>query len=90
MSDNTVNWHTDLTFDESEAFDTTYSSVESFGTSMDSIVEIVISDHTKLLNLDADNQHPINAIKNLNTELTNRVVAGNALTNLEIEELLGD
>lgn len=85
-----VNWHTDLTFDESEAFDITYSSVESFDTSMESIVEIVTNDHTKLLNLDADNQHPINAIKNLNTELLNRVVTGNALTNLEIDELLGD
>lgn len=83
-------WRTDLSFTDSEDFDLTLSDAESFGTSMDSIVEIGTSDHTRLLNLDADNQHPINAIKNLNTELLNRVVAGNALTNLEIEELLGD
>ena len=73
-----ANWTTALTFDEDQTFDTT----------MDQVVEVVTSDHTKLINRDAAEQHPIGAITNLNTELNNRVVAGDTLTNEEIEQII--
>lgn len=76
MADST--WTTALTFDEDQTFDTT----------MDQVVEVVTSDHTKLINRDAAEQHPIGAITNLNTELNNRVVAGDTLTNEEIEQII--
>ena len=76
MADST--WTTALTFDEDQTFDTT----------MDQVVEVVTSDHTKLINRDAAEQHPIGAITNLNTELNNRVVAGDTLTNEEIEKII--
>lgn len=72
-----ADWTTTLTFDEGQTFDTT----------MEEVVEVVTSDHTKLNNRDAAQQHPINAITNLNTELGNRVVSGDTLTNLEIEQI---
>lgn len=76
MADST--WTTALTFDEDQTFDTT----------MDQVVEVVTSDHTKLINRDAAEQHPIGAITNLSTELNNRVVAGDTLTNEEIEQII--
>lgn len=76
MADST--WTTALTFDEDQTFDTT----------MDQVVEVVTSDHTKLINRDAAEQHPIGAITNLSTELNNRVVAGDTLTNEEIEKII--
>lgn len=71
-------WTTELTFDEDQTFDTTMSE----------IVEVVTSDHTKLNNRDAAEQHPITSITNLSTELGNRVVAGDTLTNEEIEQII--
>lgn len=71
-------WTTTLIFDEDQTFDTT----------MDEVTEVVTSDHTKLINRDAAEQHPISAITNLNTELGNRVVDGNTLTNQEIEQII--
>lgn len=73
-----ADWTTELTFDEDQTFDTT----------MTEITEVVTSDHTKLINRDAPQQHPIAAITNLNTELGNRVVAGDTLTNEEIEQII--
>lgn len=48
------------------------------------------SDHAQLINRDAEDQHPITAITNLGTELSKRVTTSSALTNLEIESLLGE
>ena len=73
-----ADWTTTLTFDEDQTFETT----------MEQVVEVVTSDHTKLTNRDAPEQHPISAITNLDTELDNRVVDGNALTNQEIEQII--
>lgn len=73
-----ADWITALTFDENQTFETT----------MEEITEVVTSDHTKLTNRDAPQQHPIASITNLNTELGNRVVAGNTLTNEEIEAII--
>lgn len=88
MTDNAT-WTTSLTFDETEEFKATFSTdAESFNTTMDEAVEVVTSDHTKLINRDAAQQHPITAITNLNTELDNRVVEGNTLTNQEIEQII--
>ena len=73
-----ADWTTELTFDEEQTFDTT----------MTEITEVVTSDHTKLINRDAAQQHPIGAITNLDTQLDNRVVSGNTLTNEEIEQII--
>ena len=73
-----ADWTTALTFDTDPTFDTT----------MDEVVEVSTSDHTKLKNRDAAEQHPISSITNLNTELDNRVVSGDTLSNLEIEQII--
>jgi hypothetical protein len=73
-----ADWTTALTFDEEQ----------TFNTDMTEITEVVTSDHTKLINRDAAQQHPIGAITNLSTELSNRVVSGNTLTNEEIEQII--
>lgn len=82
-------WRANLTFSDSANFDITGEEGNSFNTEMNQIVEIVTTDHRELLHRDAENQHPISSIKNLDVELGNRVVAGNVLTNEEIEYLLG-
>lgn len=73
-----ADWTTELTFDQDQTFETT----------MEEITEVVTSDHTKLTNRDAPQQHPIESITNLNTELGNRVVSGNTLTNEDIEQII--
>lgn len=45
-------------------------------------------DHSQLKNLDADNQHPIKAIKGLRTELDEKIEDIPTLSNLEIEKLI--
>lgn len=77
------------TFDSAETFNTSFQAEETFDTEMTEIVEIVTSDHRELNHRDAENQHPIGSISNLQTELQNRVVSGNALTNMEIDQILG-
>lgn len=73
-----ADWITELTFDQDQTFNTT----------MNEVTEVVTSDHTKLINRDAPQQHPITSITNLTTELGNRVVSGNTLTNEEIEQII--
>lgn len=80
----------DTTFSDVEKFKTVFTAEETFKTEMTQIVEVVTSDHRQLTHRDAESQHPISAITNLDTELQNRIVAGNALTNTEIENLLGE
>ena len=60
-----------------------------FETGMKQIVRIQENDHTKLSNRDAPDQHPMGSITGLDTSLGAKVSAGDALTNLEIETLLG-
>ena len=81
-------WDATLTFEEESTFNTTFDSAELFDTTMEEITEVVTSDHTKLINRDAAEQHPITSITNLSTELGNRVVSGNTLTNEEIEQII--
>lgn len=47
------------------------------------------SDHTQLINRDADEQHPISAITGLEDTLEAKVSTSSALTNIEIENLIG-
>ena len=46
-------------------------------------------DHTQLNNRDVAGQHPMSAITDLDGTLKEKLNAGNALTNTEIETLLG-
>lgn len=46
------------------------------------------NDHTKLLNRDADDQHPIKAITGLKSKLDTIPPASEKITNTEIEEML--
>lgn len=71
-----ADWTTDLTFDEDQTFDTT----------MNEVVEVFSSDHTKLLNRDVPDQHPINAITNLDPELSAR--PSTAMSNQDILNIL--
>ena len=80
-------WTTNLTFSENATFNTDFEAAETFETAMDQTVEVVTSDHTKLTNRDAAQQHPITSITGLSTELGNRVVSGNTLTNQDIEQI---
>lgn len=73
---------------DSATFNMTFSADETFQTKMTQIVEVVTSDHRDLMHRDAADQHPIAAITNLDTQLQNRVVSGNALTNEDIENIL--
>lgn len=73
---------------DNATFNTTFDADETFETTMTEVVEVVTTDHTKLINRDAAEQHPIEAITNLSTELGNRVVDGNTLTNLDIENII--
>lgn len=71
-------WTTALTFDEDQTFNTTMSE----------ITKVVTSDHTQLINRDAPQQHPIGAITSLGTQLDNRVVSGDTMTNQDIEQII--
>lgn len=56
---------------------------------MDQVTRVPETDHTRLHNRDAPEQHPIEAITGLSGELGARLTESDALTNLEIESLLG-
>lgn len=73
---------------DSATFNMAFSADETFQTEMTQIVEVVTSDHRDLLHRDAEDQHPIEAITNLDTQLQNRVVSGDSLTNEDIESIL--
>lgn len=60
-----------------------------FETGMAQMVRVKENDHTRLLNRGEPDQHPMGAITGLDTSLGAKVSAGDALTNLEIEALLG-
>lgn len=62
---------------------------EQFDCTMDPVTHVTENDHTRLLNREEPDQHPMGAITGLDTSLGAKVSAGDALTNLEIETLLG-
>ena len=82
-------WSTNLSFEDGGTFNPTFGEVETFQTEMDQTVEITTSDHEKLKNRDKEDQHPIKAITNLSTELNKKMAETNAITNMEIEQLIG-
>lgn len=73
-------WEIDLSFEDKG---------ETFQTTMDQVVEIVTSDHSKLENRDMDNQHPISAITDLKTQLGRKMESSNALSNIDIQKIIG-
>lgn len=81
-------WETELAFDETGTFDVSFEADETFETEMDEVVEVVTSDHTKLTNRDAEDQHPIKAITNLNQTLERKLESTGFLSNLEIQAIL--
>lgn len=85
MPENT-DFTTAMTFDESAAFDMTFSDVENFNTEMNEVVNVVTSDHRELTHRDAEEQHPITAITSLAPELSAR--PSTAMTNLDILNIL--
>ena len=55
----------------------------------DAVVAIPERDHSKLKNRDMEDAHPIKAITNLQHELSQKMGAQDAITNMEILEILG-
>ena len=67
----------------------TFEPNATFDCSVEPVIHVSENDHTKLSNRDAPDQHPMGSITGLDTSLEAKVSAGDALTNLEIETLLG-
>lgn len=79
-----------VTFADSATFDCgALTEQEPFSSKMEPVIHVLETDHSRLLNRDAPDQHPMGAITGLGTSLGAKVSAGDALTNLEIEALLG-
>lgn len=72
--------------DEDVDFNVNPETDESFSPGFSEVTEVTTDDHRKLINRDAENQHPISSITGLSEELESK--PGEALTNLEIESLL--
>lgn len=60
------------------------------GTYMDSGQPTCVADHRKLTNRDAEEQHPIQAITNLDKELSARVKTANVITAMDIITMMGE
>lgn len=64
-------------------------SSKGFDTGLKQAVRILENDHTKLLNRSSPDQHPMSAISGLENSLGAKLNSASALTNLEIEAILG-
>ena len=64
-------------------------SSKGFDTGLKQAVRILENDHTKLLNRSSPDQHPMSAISGLEDSLGSKLNSASALTNLEIEAILG-
>lgn len=78
----------ELTFEETGNFDIGFEGDESFDTEMDQVVEVTTSDHRKLTNRDAEDQHPIKAITSLEKTLESKLDSSGFLSNMEIQAIL--
>ena len=67
-------------------FESSTGNEKTFSATMKEVVEVATNDHRRLAYKDAPDQHPMTAIKGLVAELDSKV--SEAMTNLEIEELL--
>ena len=81
--------HLALTFEDTASFQAQFAAAESFDAALGETIRVSTSDHAELLNRDLPDQHPIEAITGLTGTLGGKVSAADALTNLEIEALLG-
>ena len=77
-----------VSFDESSDFDAKFKNFNVIESPPE-------HDHTKLINRDANDQHPMHAITglrpelvNIQTELTKKVDTSNILSNTEIQDIL--
>lgn len=59
------------------------------GGGFDSVIRVVERDHSKLTNRDMEDAHPIKAITNLKFELGQKLNENDAITNMEILQILG-
>lgn len=77
-------------FEETDfGFDTEFSSENDvFNVGFDNMSVVTASDHNVLVNRDMPNQHPISAIVGLESELSGKLEAIPAMTNMEIENIL--
>ena len=66
--------------------ETIFDDSATFETSFGDFIAISTSDHRKLTHRDAEDQHPIGAIENLNNELEIR--PDEILSNIDIWEIL--
>lgn len=87
MTDQSGTFMVNLTFDDSATFNAEFDDSETFETKMTEVVTVSNSDHTQLINRDKPNQHPIQAITDLATELESR--PDGALSNIDIQNILG-
>jgi len=79
-------------FEEDDVgFDAEFTSEdESFSVEFDNteVVEVVTSDHNKLVNRELENQHPIKSITNLKNTLDNKMGAMSAISNVDIYNMM--
>lgn len=69
-------------FDNMHTFDTNIQEVPTFNASMQELTLVYGDDHAQLKNRDAANQHPIESITGLRTELDSKqavLTAGNGI-----------
>lgn len=59
-----------------------------FSARMREIVRVKENDHTKLINRDAADAHPIGAITGLTNSLNAKLPSSSVITNLEIESII--
>ena len=59
------------------------------GDGFDTIIRVPERDHSKLEGRDKEDAHPIKAITNLQHELAHKMGTDDAITNMEILEILG-
>lgn len=70
-------------------FNVEFSLDNNFNTEFSGQTLITVSDHNKLTNRDLTDQHPINSITDLNKRLNAKLNANEAMTNAEIQQILG-
>lgn len=83
----------DVKFEEiNSSFNTDFSILDqSFDSDFGTLQEVMVggtTDHAELLNRDADNQHPISAITDLENELDSKLENVPVMSNQDIENIL--
>lgn len=76
----------DMSFADQDGFATSFDQTEDIQTSIEELTPVMVNDHRELNYREAEFQHPIEAITNLDSELDAR--PHEALTNMDIAEVL--